>query len=142
MSFPRFGRRFIGLIVVAAIAMMQVSSTWATIEICNTDPVLYFSDGSHISVTVITQASGLRELNFNVNAPRGLTLERVVSTGLPAGVNETVNVVFDQPAGMFIAASRAIVEGPAVPVDTILEVLQDSANASGQSGEWITVRVQ
>lgn len=95
----------VGLVLFVLLTMLVgvVAQVNAAFISCRSDPIIFLSDGTKLQVATVVETSqdDLIHIRFEVHAPAGVTVNRVIYTPRWASTKESVVIVNDQPAGSY-----------------------------------------
>jgi hypothetical protein len=148
-TLTRITRLIVALLLVVSLG--AAAQTNAAFMSCRSDPIAHLSDGTlmQFSTTVETSLDNLIEIRYELHAPAGVSIEKLIFTPAWASQKETVVVVNDQPVGSYKVVATVQTTTPNVPVkikgmrvSKTSDQVVSRATASGVSGQPIVLSYQ
>ncbi len=116
---------------------------------CRSDPIVWLSDGTRLQFATVVETSqnDVISIRYELHAPAGVTIDRILYIPAWASNKETVVIVNDQPAGMYSLTTLVQTGKPNVPVSIKGKVIQGHLfhravtrlSATGLSGQVISI---
>jgi hypothetical protein len=140
----------LAMAVTWLVVIGQVRTAQAGLAGCRTDPILWFGNGDKLSISTAVDVlpRDLIELHYIVRAPDhqadDQTGVKIVSTGLPPGAKETVEVKFDLPDNSpyaYTVDTVAYAKGDPVAVSVTMRLDRQSTSTTGLTGRWLWLGV-
>lgn len=140
ISIPRgFTRVLVGAAILATgliagpFGAHEAGASWSS---CSTDPIVYLSDGSVVTVTASINAdpSDVKRVLYVLDAPAGTHVINVVYTGDAFAGKELFRFRADNPAGTYDSDTVAYTEGRSVPMTVTMTVAGATPTSGTVSG--------
>ena len=138
--------RFIGLFTLVAVTLLwPISNASAALSRCRTDPIFFLSNGDVINITVDinTDPVNIRNINYVLHVPAGVTVKRVTYTAINLGLPETFQVYQDSLARTYttatIVTTRRMYQAEVLSMTRLNSVF--AKYVSGYIGEKLIVTV-
>ncbi|NTV36813.1 MAG: hypothetical protein HGA53_07655 [Anaerolineaceae bacterium] len=133
----------VGFLMVVALLAAQTSSVMAALRSCRTDPIVYLSDGTIVTLesTIYTDPANIVRVDYTLHAPVGLY---AVKVEFPAKkklmINETFVLISDQLPGNYASKAFVLVKKGTVSVTTYMSFKKGPAlELSGVSGDVLLI---
>jgi len=139
-----------GLLLGLAAGPLTVHPAGATFSTCSTDPKVWVSNGTKITLTpqITDAASDVTGITYTIHGPIGTTLSNIVYTGSLFSGLETVVYIPDQggtSSYLIDTMVSTLVPGQnvTVPVNVLdtSDHLKDASSASGISGQDVLLQL-
>lgn len=136
--------KVISVLLLVVAVLTPAASASAALRICRTDPLVYFSDGHKLSLTVSVAAlpDEVEHILYIVHAPAGSQVTRIIHTAGGLGFKESVIVLDDEEDGVYsvdtVVQTRS--QGVEVTASTMLMVGVTST-ASGYAFDHLITTV-
>ena len=130
---------FVLLAIVAVLAVPSLNVA-AGLRACRTDPIIFLSDGTKLTVkvSVAAERDAIGSIVYTVHLPEGVSIDKVVYTQKGWGLNESVIGVND--GGLSVDTVVAAAEGTAVSVEASIKGA--SATVEGVANSPVVVVLQ
>ena len=125
--------------------LLQVESAAAILRQCRGDPKFFFSDKTKLTVIVEmdTEETNVQKIEYVLHAPAGAELEKVVYTAGGLGDEETYELFYDNPPGLYTIDTYVETRVSGVNVTTTSSLKDGtSASASGFEREHLIVELK
>jgi hypothetical protein len=133
--FSRIGLGATVLVVGLLFSPLSSHSASAYISGCDTDPVVYLSDGTAITLvaSINDQVSDVMTVNYTVHVPSGVSVTNISYDSF--GYLESVSVIPDEPANQYATDTTVYTYTPWVRV-TDSTAVSGFATKSASGYSW------
>jgi hypothetical protein len=130
----------LALLVMSLAGAVLPDGAYAGNSACRRDPVVYLSNGMVVQITAEIQApiEQVERLVYVLRAPQGTNVQRVVYTGGHNNPPETLLFYADMPENTY-STTTTVYTHIGASVTAMTRIRNDSASATGNSGEPLTV---
>jgi hypothetical protein len=139
----KFAMRFVMVMVLLSVIFAPVSVASAAMRICRTDPIIWLSDGSKLTLTssVAANASEIKQALYIVHVPMGVTATKIIYTADGLDGREIARVIADGKPGQYVTqALITLYAGAPVAVTYTLNVKDGIVKTvSGLSGQSLFI---
>jgi hypothetical protein len=134
-SFTKWMILFLVTMIVAAPV-----SVHAARMLCRSDPIVFLSDGTRLqfNAAIGTARENVRSIRYELHAPAGVSIDRIVFTPNWAREIETVQLINDQAPGNYVIVAVVDTGAESASVEISAMAVARNSNGAGSTHQTAT----